>query len=71
MYQNHGLLKNEKSTNTNKPDYDYDISVQILKYKEILNLISPFFFKWKKKDRTVHLMMTGNFQLILKLTEEI
>ena len=27
----------KKSTNTNKPDYDYDISVQILKYKEILN----------------------------------
>lgn len=58
----------KKSTNTNKPDYDYDISVQILKYKEILNTyrlffktISPFFFKWKKKDRTVHLMMTGNF----------
>ena len=27
----------KKVQNTNKPDYDYNISVQILKYKEILN----------------------------------
>lgn len=78
MLQNHGLLKILKSTKTNKQDHDYNINLQILNYKEILNTyrllyktILFFFFKRRKRDRTVYLMMEGDFWLILQLTEEI